>query len=668
MNPFDGQGQPEGRPTGETQTGSPQPAGAGQPAYPQPQPYPQQPFPQQPYPPEYQQQYGQQYPPAAYPPQYPQGYPQPGYAPTGYQVPVQPVALPSRSHRFRWAIAGAVVLTVALVTAAGAFVLSGASGSKSLTASMAPKGSTVFVELRTDLPGDQHQKLADFMSHFPGFADRAQFDNALDELFNRITSSISPDLAYTSAFKPWMEGEVSIAVLPGTSTATPRIPIPSGIALPSDLSGLLGESMGMYPYGMTSGFGSQDAVVIVQLKDRAAAQSWVSSELSKIHVTATSQTYAGETLYTLSSSGEQGAYAITNSALIGGTTAGVKASLDARSKGSLADDANYQAAMKSLSGDSLARFYMNPRSLIGPLMGSLNMMGASPSGLSLDKVPTWMAGSLRAESDRMVVEATSSAASSGVSNHNSQIAPNLPGSTVAVFEAHSVGQQISKALDTLSSMGPSLGMESSQIKQVQDALALIGGIDWLKDVAVAVTDDNGTFGGGLVVQTPDATTAKSKLAMLTNFVALAGGSTGLKSTTETYKGQTITVITVPETSSPFAGGELRTDAIAIGLTTKDNLIVAGYQDTFAKAVIDTTSSNALSAQSDYNAVMNAVGASNQASFYLNVPALEDQLGRMATSSSNWNTNYKPYFDHLGGIGYASIDGSTSMVRFVLMAR
>ena len=59
---------------------------------------------------------------------------------------------------------------------------------------MAPKNSIFFMEVRTDLPGDQRAKLADFMSHFPGFQDRAQFDNALDELLNMLTGEVSPDL------------------------------------------------------------------------------------------------------------------------------------------------------------------------------------------------------------------------------------------------------------------------------------------------------------------------------------------------------------------------------------------------------------------------------------------------------------------------------------------
>jgi hypothetical protein len=103
--------------------------------------------------------------------QYPAGSPEPRLEPMGetWAAGVGPVKVGSRSSRFRWAIAFGVVLCVALVTAAGAFVLSGAGGAaKSLTAGSAPKATIMFADLRTDLPGDQHQKLADFMSHFPG--------------------------------------------------------------------------------------------------------------------------------------------------------------------------------------------------------------------------------------------------------------------------------------------------------------------------------------------------------------------------------------------------------------------------------------------------------------------------------------------------------------------
>ena len=101
------------------------------------------------------------------------------------------------------------------------------------------------------------------MSHFPGFKDRAQFDNAYDEILNQVTSRISPDLTYTSAFKGWATGELSVALTSlGTSSST-----------------------------------SAGGAVIVALKDRTAGEAWVSSEIARTGMTFTSQDYAGTKLY-----------------------------------------------------------------------------------------------------------------------------------------------------------------------------------------------------------------------------------------------------------------------------------------------------------------------------------------------------------------------------------
>lgn len=540
---------------------------------------------------------------------------------------VHPVAVAPRSKRLRWGIAGAIVVAVVVATAAGIFALSGAAGSKSLTASIAPKNSVAFLEVRTDLPGDQHARLADFMSHFPGFKDRAQFDNALDEMLNKLTSEVSPDLRYSSAFKPWMEGEVSIAVTDITSVASQS---PPGV------------------------------VAIFALKDRAAAETWVTSELNRSSIKTTSQDYAGTKLYATGSGVSQGAYAFTPQALLLGTVDGVKAALDTAAKGSLADNPKYQAAMKSLSGDSMARFYVDAGSYLASMLGS-QASGLSVVGVATKDLPTWIAGSVRAESDRMVVDvAMPRATGSGADNHTSRLASALPGSTVGVFEAHSIGAQITKQLDALAT-GQS-GALGDSIKSVKDTLATFGGVDWLGDGVAVVTKDGSTYGGGLVVEATDAATAKAKAATITNLAALAGGSFKLTSRGETYKGIDVTVISIP--------GGPDGQPVEVAVAAKDNLVVAGYTDAFVKAVIDTTPESSLASGSDYVAVMSAAGANNMSSVYVNIPALEDQIGQalQASQSSRWTVDYKPYFDHLGGVGYTVVDGNTVILRLVVMAK
>jgi hypothetical protein len=487
---------------------------------------------------------------------------------------------------------------------------------------VAPKNAVAFLEIRADLPGDQHALLSDFLSHFPGFQDRGQFDFALDNLLNRLTSQVSGDLNYTSAFKPWIEGEISIAAMDGGAL--------TNLAAPS-------------------------AVAIFALKDRAAAQTWIAGELTRIGVKTVSEEYAGATLYAMGTGLKEGAYALTDQDLLLGTVTGVKAALDTKTNGSLADNPNYQAAMKSLSGDSLARFYLNPQTALTNMIGS----AASPLGLSSMNLPAWVAGSIQAQSGQMVMTvAVPRTGATGPGNHASRLASVLPGNTVGVFEVHGIGKIVADQLAALASGLPA-GSVADSVKSIKDGLALVGGLDWLGDGVAAVTKDGSVYGGGVVVEAADASTASSKVALITTYAALAGGTLKISSRTETYKGTSITVFSVPNgTAKP----------VEVALAAKDSVIVAGYTDAFVKAVIDTTPATSLNSQADYSAVLAAAGASNEESVYVNIPALEDQIGIAALSSSRWTTDYKPYFDHFGGIGYSVIDGNTVILRLVVTAK
>jgi hypothetical protein len=437
-----------------------------------------------------------------------------------------------------------------------------------------------------------------------------------------------------------------------------------------------GESMG--PDVLAPGYGVSyqmpGAVAIVALKDRSAAQTWISSELTQQNVRTTSQTYSGTQLYTIGTGTTAGAYALTSQDLLLGTVDAVKAAIDTKTQGSLADNSSYQSAMNSFSGDSLARFYINARAMVGyeldsynSMMSSLGSMDGGASSpmptlpISENDVPAWVAGSVRAESNQMVVNVVmprTGVPSAG--NHTSKLASVLPGDTVGVMEVHSIGKLVTSELATIEAKMPG----DSSLKSVNDALAQYGGIDWLGDGVAAVTQDGSTYGGGIVVQAQDAATATAKVTLVQNLLTLAGGSTGLTSRDETYKGVDITVLTVSSNPISTVGAE------EVAFAATGNVIVAGYTDAFVKSVIDTTPATSLASQSDYSAVMNAVGSSNEESFYVDIPALADQIGQAAlgSSASTWTTDYKPYVDHLGGVGYAVIDGNTVIMRFVVTAK
>jgi hypothetical protein len=552
----------------------------------------------------------------------------------GWAPGVMPVQLSARPRRLRWGIGGAVVLCVVLISAAAAFMLSGAGGQKSLTAGVAPKNAIAFMEVRTDMPGDQRSKLADFMSHFPGFADRALFDTAMDQLLDKLTSSAGPDLTYSTAFKPWMQGEFSVSIVDEGPHTT------SGV------------------------------VTIFALKDRSAAESWVTTELRDRGTKMTPQSYNGTNLYSTGTGMNDSAYAVTDQDLFLGNYNGVKAALDARTNGSLADNPDYQAAMNSQSGDALARFYIGAKSQISAYIDSFNQKsqpyatgsGAIPTlGITAADIPQWVAGTIRSESERMVVTVTmprTVATNLSLGNHTSTLASVLPGNTVAVVEEHSIGKIISQGLPRL--VGQTEVISAAQLSQLTNLVSTIGGLDWVGDGVEVVTKDGLTLSGGVVVQATDAATASTEESSITNLVTLSASTLKLTSQIETYKGVTITLINIP------AGGQIKT-AMQVALAVKDNLIVAGRDDVFVKEMIDTTASSSLASQADYQTAMGYAGVSNEGSFYVNVPAVEDQIGQQF-SPVRWASDYKPYFDHVGGIAGSVIDGDTVTMRLVISAK
>jgi hypothetical protein len=456
----------------------------------------------------------------------------------------------------------------------------------------------------------------------------------MDELLDRLTSSVGADMTYSTDFKPWMQGEFSVSI------------VDEG---PHSTSGL---------------------VTIFALKDRSAAESWMATQLRDRNTTMTAQDYNGITLYSTGSGMNDSAYAVTDQNLFLGNYNGVKAALDTRTAGSLADNPDYQAAMNSQSGDALARFYIGARSQISASIDAANQMsapyatgsGVIPTlGITAADIPQWMAGSIRSESDRMVVTVTmprTVATNLDLGNHTSALASVLPGSTVAVVEEHSLGKVITQEMPRL--VGQTEVISAADLAQVTNLVKTIGGVDWIRDGVEVVTKQGQTFSGGVVVQATDATTASTEESSITNLVTLSASTLKLTSQTETYKGVTITLIHIP------AGATVKT-ATQVALAVKDNLIVAGHDDVFVKEMIDTTAATSLASQSDYQTAMGYAGASNEGSFYVNVPAVEDQIGQRF-SPVRWASDYKPYFDHVGGIAGAVIDGDTVTMRLVISAK
>ena len=115
---------------------------------------------------------------------------------------------------------------VVVVSGVAAALLTGRAPNAKILA-WAPADSIVYGEFRLDLPGDQRQNLAEFLSHFPGFDDQAAIDTKLDETLDQfLTSATDGDQSYTADIEPWFDGEVGFVAsdLPNPgATVRPRI-------------------------------------------------------------------------------------------------------------------------------------------------------------------------------------------------------------------------------------------------------------------------------------------------------------------------------------------------------------------------------------------------------------------------------------------------------------
>ena len=139
------------------------------------------------------------------------------------------------------------------------------------------------------------------------------------------------------------------------------------------------------------------------------------------------------------------------------------------------------------------------------------------------------------------------------------------------------------------------------VKQVDDTLALLGGfgaiVDWMGEVGIAVTVDGDKVAGGIVVTPLDPAAPGRLFTSCAGFLQLAGGSSGIKVTEETYAGATIVVIDLGDLGSSGRCGRgracRRPANIQIAYAVTDEVVVLGYGTDFVKAVLDARTGDSL---------------------------------------------------------------------------
>ena len=552
-----------------------------------------------------------------------------------------------RSNGIRWAIA---LGGVAVVIAATIAILALAAGrpSPSVAVGYMPVTTIQYAEYRLDLPGDQRAKMAGFLSKFPGFDDQTIVQTKLYEVFDRIVMlASSNEQSYTADIDPWFAGQIAMGSGPGGQSALG--------------AGVLGQAM--TPFG-------GDALFVVTVKDQAKVTAWLKSTIGD---GLTEGQYGGATTLSMGPEGPGSGFlvAINDKVLLAGTDTAVRAAIDSKGEGKLADDPEFKAAFGTVSRDYVSFSYTEYRSLI---QSTMSMFGA---GSGLDKmtvddeilklIPAWHASSLRFEDDALVGDGAYPSIQIGyeAKNKKSTLIGRAPAGTILYAESHDVGPAVLATIKHFRAL-PEL---QEGFREVDAAVGVIGGFDgvlgWWGDAALVITKDAaGAIGGGLLISPTDGAAAKRTFDTLRSFAVLAGGQAGVKLRDVVHGDATITIVDFSEAVEATGGTVPPGVTAELAYAVTADLVVVGYGESFVATALDAGSGPSMADDSRFSSLVKRVGEENIGLSFVDVTAVRDLIEPLVKETlpgDQWafyEREVKPYllpFDAF--ISAARIDGS-----------
>jgi hypothetical protein len=579
---------------------------------------------------------------------------------TAVSVPTAPIAPPTAPKRaqgrLRAFVAIGLIGLVVASTAVATLVLT-SSSSTSTVLGYVPADSVAYGELRLDLPGDQRQNVAEFLSKFPGFADQASLDTKLDEILDRLVSEGSDGKqTFTNDVKPWFDGQLAFAVGP----------VPTGAAAGA-------EMFAMDAHGL----------LLMSVKDAVLARTWFTDTLGEAGVTGTTETYNGTelTVFEAAKVPTQAAFAIVDGKVaIAGDVASVKAAIDTKGTSAVTKSDAVVAAQSSMPGDDLGFMFVNVKAImdasaeVGEALRSATPAGKALLGL----VPEWAAARVRVEGDALEFDAISphqDGRPGPDENRANGVASFAPPSTIALVAANDLGETLNE-WTTLFRSDPAL---ADAFKEIDQAAGILGGLDkllgWLGDSGVVVAANGADVEGGIVAVPADPAAAKQLFTTLRSFLALGGSQAGITVTDETYNGQTITVVdlgdlqglaglagalgggSVPDLPSGLPAGNVK-----IAYVASDDVVAIGSSADFIKHVLDAGAGASLADDGRYKGLVDRVGAQHTGITFVDIAAVRGLVeATMATSASaeeraEYEESVKPFLVPFDALVSAAVVG------------
>jgi uncharacterized protein DUF3352 len=577
-------------------------------------------------------------------------------APIGTQGAPAPTT-PPRS-RVRWVAALALVALIVGVTALATLSLIGSSPTSTVVRYV-PTDSLAYGELRLDLPGDQRQKVGEFLSKFPGFADQAALDSKLDEVLDRLlTQGTDGKQTYTRDIKPWFDGELAFSLGP----------------LPADANA---------PTGSGSK-GAPRALLLLSVKDEALARSWFTKTMSDKGVSGTPDTYQGVALTTFASPDDataQAAFGIVDGKVaIVGDVASVKAAIDTKGGSALAKDPGFVAGKAAMAGDDVGFAFVDLRTLLSAAVARTEAMTSAPplNDALLALVPDWAAFRLRVEGDALVMDSAMphvDAAPGPADNRANGVAAYAPPSTIAFAAGNDYGTTLTETI-ALYRKDPAL---ADVFKSVDQAANLLGGLDksvgWMGDTGLVIARTGDSVEGGIVSIPKDAAAGRQLLTTLRSFVTLGGSQYGITVREEQHAGTTITILDLGTAADlgALAGGlgglpvpsgapsDLPAGHIEISYAAPDGAVIIGSSPDFVRHALDAGAGQSLADDARFTALVGRVGAAHTAISFVDVAAVralvEGQLGKATPKErADYEESVKPFLTPFDAFIGATVTG------------
>ena len=526
------------------------------------------------------------------------------------RTPTQPVGPRSRT---RWVVAGAVVTAVVIASTAIGLALTASSG-RATVAGYVPADSVMYAEVRLDLPGDQRAEVAEFLSHFPGFADQAALDTKLDEVLDRLISEGTDGAqTFSTDIKPWFDGEVAMAAGPETFEMS------------------------------EAAEGGDHSIVLISIKDEALARAWF-DEIFATRGATTNDTYGDTTVTTFTdatSATKTVAFAIIDGKVAAaGSLEAVHAAIDTNGSSGFADQPAVQAAASALEGDHVGFGYVALADLMEAataLMDEAAPDAPAIAGLT-ELVPDWAAFRLRIEGDALVMDSATpdvAGAPGPDEDRTNGVAAWAPPTTIALGASNDVGATVDETIERYRAQPGA----AEVLEQIEEAAGMLGGLDgilgWMGDTGVIVTATGETPGGALVSIPTDADAASRFFTTIRSFAALGGSQLGITVTDEDYAGTTITTVDLGSLDglAGMAGalggaeaptpepGSLPSDPVRIAFAASDGVVVIGTGPDVVKAVLDAGPGPSLADDGRYQAAIGRVGNEHASVSYVDLAAV-----------------------------------------------